>query len=367
MLKNATTETVTSTEPALRTVTTIDQFEQLRDAWDELTSEPLLSFAWHFSWWNSFQHLGQLQLFVLEANGQVVGIAPFFLDRWGGQRRLRFLGSGKTCTDFADLIVADGWRDRLVEEIAVHIVESMAMLELEGVTVDEPQKSFNQQLGSRFWRYDIELEPSWMLDLPDQWSDFMSGSKKSLKRKIKKAEKRLASDEFEIRTTLEDLPLDEGWKLLVELHQSRFQSKDMAGAFSDANFEQFLYDAVTMLDEKEQAEIVVAYHEGEPIGAHLILLGSSGPQLYQSGIQMAKAKSELGHLLITFEVRRAIEQGHSMFDFLRGNEPYKPYWGAVPHRLQSIRFVSRSAIPTMLNQGFCLLKKLKRKVATSKA
>ena len=68
--------------------------------------------------------------------------------------------------------------DRLVEEIAVHIVESMAMLELEGVTVDEPQKSFNQQLGSRFWRYDIELEPSWMLDLPDQWSDFMSGSKK---------------------------------------------------------------------------------------------------------------------------------------------------------------------------------------------
>ena len=297
----------------------------------------------------------------------MVGIAPFFLDRWGGQKRLRFLGSGKACTDYADLIVADGWRDRFVTEIAVHIVESMAMLELEGVTVDEPQKSLNEQLGKRFWRYDTELEPSWLLDLPDGWTDFMSDSKKSLKRKIKKAEKRLASDEFEVRTTLEDLPFDEGWSLLVELHQERFESKDIDGVFSYANFEQFLYDAIVSLNENEQVEIVVAFHEGEPMGAHLILLGPGGTQIYQSGFQVAKAKYEPGHLLITFAVRRAIGQGHKAFDFLRGNEPYKLYWGAVPKRLQSIRFVSRSAIPTMLNQGFFLLKKIKRKVATSKA
>ncbi len=364
---NAIIEARVSSEPCLKTISTIEQFERLRSDWDRLTSEPLRSFVWHFAWWKNFQHLGQLQIFVYEIEGQVVGIAPFYLDRWNGQKRLRFLGSGKTCTDYAALIVADRWQDRFIEKITALAIESTAMLELEGVGGDEPHGSFGEHFGNRFWRYNIDLEPTWLLDLPNEWTEFIAGSKKSLKRKIKKAEKRLASDQFEVRSTLEDLPLEEGWNLLVKLHQLRFESKGLPGVFKDDNFKNFLHQAIVGLSQNEQAEIIVAYHEGEPIGAHLILLGPSSARLYQAGIQVAKSKFEPGHLLITFAVRRAIERGHKVFDFLRGNEPYKPYWGAFPNQIQNVRFVSRSAIPTMLNRGFCLLRQIKHKVVTAKA
>ena len=363
---NAIVKTPVSISPKLTTITTIDQFGSLRGDWDQLTSEPLRSFAWNFAWWKNFQHLGQLNLYVLEVEGRVVGIAPLFLDRWGGQKRLRFIGSGKTCTDYATLIVADRWRERFIEEITTEVAGLTAMLELEGVTGEFPHDSLAEQFGNRFWRYNIELEPTWFLQLPQEWTDFVAGSKKSLRRKIKKAEKRIASDEFEVRSTLDDLPLEEGWDLLVELHRIRFESKGESGAFDDDHFTNFLHDAVVDLNDNDQVEIIVAYHEGEPMGAHLILLGPSGPQLYQAGIQVAKSKFEPGHLLITFAVRRAIERGHKAFDFLRGNQPYKPYWGAVPRRLQNVRFVSRSAIPTVLNQGFCLLRQIKHKVASPK-
>jgi CelD/BcsL family acetyltransferase involved in cellulose biosynthesis len=364
--KFANAHTGVAMEPKLKTITTIDQMESLQSDWDQLTIEPLQSFAWHFAWWKNFQHLGQLNLFVLEVKGRVVGIAPLYIDRWGGQKRLRFIGSGTTCTDYATLIVAEQWHDRFVKEITSEVAASTAMLELEGVSGNEPHDSFMEQFGDRFWRYDIELEPTWILELPEEWTEFIAGSKKSLRRKIKKAEKRLASDEFEIRSTLDELPLEEGWDLLVKLHQSRFEGKGEPGAFKDEHFTNFLHDAVVALNEDDRVEIIVAFHEGEPMGAHLILLGPAGPRLYQAGIEMTKSKFEPGHLLITYAVRRAIERGHNVFDFLRGTEPYKPYWGAIPSQIKCIRFVSRSAIPTVLNRGFCLLRQFKHKVASPK-
>lgn len=364
--KFANAHTGVAMEPKLKTITTIDQMESLQSDWDQLTIEPLQSFAWHFAWWKNFQHLGQLNLFVLEVKGRVVGIAPLYIDRWGGQKRLRFIGSGTTCTDYATLIVADQWHDRFVKEITSEVAASTAMLELEGVSGNEPHDSFMEQFGDRFWRYDIELEPTWILELPEEWTEFIAASKKSLRRKIKKAEKRLASDEFEIRSTLDELPLEEGWSLLVKLHQSRFEGKGEPGAFKDEHFTNFLHDAVVALNEDDRVEIIVAFHEGEPMGAHLILLGPAGPRLYQAGIEMTKSKFEPGYLLITYAVRRAIERGHNVFDFLRGTEPYKPYWGAIPSQIKCIRFVSRSAIPTVLNRGFCLLRQFKHKVASPK-
>lgn len=356
---NQESTTLHDTRVVMRTITKTDEFKSLQSGWELLTVGPLHSFAWHFAWWKNFQHLGQLNLFVLEDDGQIVGIAPFFQDRWNGQTRLRFLGSGKTCTDYAGLIVAEHWRDKFCSMIASEVISSAAMLEMEGVDGTTPQDLFNDSLSNQFWRYDTPLDPTWQLSLPADWASFIAGSKKSLKRKIKKAEKRLASDEFEIRSTLDGMPFEQAFEEIVRLHQSRFESKGEPGAFKDENFKTFLHDAVAKLCEQGQAEIIVACHEGEPIGAHLVLHSDRTTQLYLAGILAEKSKLEPGHLLITFAVRRAIEQQCKVFDFLRGDQPYKPYWGAVANQLCSVRFVSRSTLPTVVNQSFRFLRQVK--------
>ena len=363
--KNQTAQT--SGKRILRSLNSIEEFKAIEADWDNLTRDPLRSFAWHFAWWKNFQHLGQLCIFVFEANGKVVGIAPFYLDRWNGQKRLRFLGSGKTCTDYAGLIVADGWRPRFSKEIAHSISGSATMIEMEGLDGTAPQDFLDEPLNNQFWRYETELEPTWMLALPQDWESFISGSKKSLKRKIKKAVKRLESDKFEIRSTHEDLCFEEAWQHIVRLHQSRLVSKGKDGAFSDEHFKQFLHDAVKTLAENKQAEIIVAWHDGEAIGAHLLLHHEDRTNLYLAGILAEKSKLEPGHLLITFGVRRAIEQGRTVFDFLRGDQPYKKYWGAVANQLQSVRFVSRSTVPTVVNQSFRFLRQVKHQFDAAKS
>jgi len=345
-----------------RCVKTVEEFQQLEKDWIRLTTEPLRSFEWHFAWWSNFQHLGELSIFVYEDDGSIVGIAPFFLDRWNGQKRLRFIGSGKTCTDYAGLIVTEKWRTAFSNAVAVCVTESVAMLELEGVDGAALPDVLNEPLSSQFWRYETEMDSTWQLDLPSDWAGFLSKSKKSLKRKIKKAEKRLASDEFEIRSSLKDLPLAEAWDHLIRLHQSRFKNKGEAGAFKDEHFESFLQQSVEALAKEGRAEIIVAYHQDEPFGAHLLLHDQQRTLLYLAGILCEKSKLEPGHLLITFAVRQAIENGQVLFDFLRGNQPYKSYWGAVPNRLQTIRFVSRSKIPTILNQGFLVIRRFKHQM-----
>ena len=163
-------KTLFSEAPVLRTVKTIEEFKALQDGWEQLASEPLHSFAWHFAWWEHFQHLGNLNLFVLEYENRIVGIAPFFQDRWNGQKRLRFLGSGKTCTDYASLIVADQWRGRFSKEIASQVIASAAMLEMEGVDGSSSDDGLDEPLASQFWRYDTELQPTWQLSLPSDWA-----------------------------------------------------------------------------------------------------------------------------------------------------------------------------------------------------
>ena len=216
-----------------------------------------------------------------------------------------------------------------------------------------------KKLESTHWRYDKFIEPSWVLPLSDTWDDFIKSSAKSLRRKIRKASKRLESGELIVRSTQNELDVDQAFKVLVDLHQRRFVSKGERGVFADPRTVNFLQSATRSLCLKNQAEILIGFVGDEPFVAHLYLLGAKGPQLYQSGADPENMKLEPGHLVFTFAVQKAIEQGCEEFDFLRGDESYKSFWGAKPRTLIKTRFVSRAPVPTMINQSYRALRSAK--------
>ncbi len=345
----------------LNKITTTDQFVALEPAWNELTTEPLRSFDWNFAWWKSFGDGCELSIYCYERGGKIVGIAPFFVDHWLGQKRLRFLGSGSTCSDYAEIIALSAHRDDFVSEIANDINESksISMVELDGVCGEAQDNLICEQLGNSFWRYEGELEPTWILDIPETWDQFVGSAKHSLRRKVKNAVKRLENGDVMVCSTRDALDFGSAFDILVELHQVRFVSKGEPGVFSDQRFESFLRTAIKSLCGKDRAEILVAYWNGNPIVAQLYLLGDTGPQLYQSGVRVDAMKMEPGHLLFTYAVRKAIDNGFRVFDFLRGSEPYKPYWGAVPQPLMNIRCVSKNFVPTVVNSTYRFLRNVK--------
>lgn len=349
----------------LKKITTTKQFLDLESSWDCLTVEPLRSFDWHFAWWSSLGKSFDLNIYSFEVDGQIVGIAPFFVDRWMGQKRLRFLGSGTTCTDYAEIIVDPAYRKDFVSAIASEIRQAaqIKMIELEGVCGIEPDDLICDMLVKptrTHWRYDKDLEPTWKLDISKTWEQFVASSKKSLRRKVKKAQKRLSSGEMQVRSTMEGEEFEFAFGTLVELHQDRFNNKGLPGVFADDSFTEFLRSAIRTLAKKRSAEILIGFYQDKPIAAQLYLLGEQGPQLYQGGVRTDAMHLEPGHLMFTYAVRKSIERGYSVFDFLRGSEPYKSYWGAVPQKLINVRCVSRDIIPTTLNQAYRGLRSLKQ-------
>lgn len=346
----------------LKIISDIQQFADLELAWGKLTKQPLRSFEWHFSWW---KHLGadrELKIYCFEVEGEIVGIAPFFVDSWIGQAKLRFIGSGTTCTDYAEIIVKPEYQAAFIDSIAQDLKQntSIAILEMEGVSAASHSEMDDELSNYPARRYENSEDQTWVLSIPETWEKFIASSKKSLRRKAKKAKKRLDKGEIVVRSTLEDIDLDEAFSILVRLHQERFEGKGMAGAFADKNFEKFLYDAVASLAKTNRSEILVGFHDSTPIAAHLYLLDDECDQLYQAGIASAFMKLEPGHVMLTYGVRRAIEKQNKYFDFLRGDEPYKPYWGAVPHKLKTIQWVSKAFVPTAVNQTYRAVKKIKQ-------
>lgn len=345
----------------IRVVQSTDEFAELQTAWNKLTENPLQSFDWHFAWWQHFGGDHELQIYCLESKGEVVGIAPFFKDRWLGQNRLRFIGSGSACTDYADVIVDRNYRHTFINAI-VNQTQRFAdvdLIELEGVDNRGPVKAFAAECSDEAWEYQKTIDACWYLTLPDSWEKFCKAARSSLRRKIRKAEKRIKSGEVVIRSTDDDLDFETAYKTLVELHQLRFESKGEPGVFADPAFDSFLKQSAEKLCRQQRAEIIVAYADSKPIGCHFYLLSDSGPQFYQGGVLISRMDLEPGHLMFTYAIKKAIANGAQEFDFLRGDEKYKPFWGAVARELYSARIVSKKLKPTLTNMAYLYARRSK--------
>jgi CelD/BcsL family acetyltransferase involved in cellulose biosynthesis len=351
----------------LRKITKTQDFALLQPDWEKLTQEPMQSFAWNFSWW---QHLGgdaNLHLYCLQRDGELIAIAPLYRDKWLSQNRLRFLASGDACTDYVQLIGDPKWHHDFAGLIADDLAttELFSVIELEGVTDSYVADELNRKLRDNHWSYAKPIEQSWVLDLPGDWDEFFFSCSKSLKRKIRSAQKRLDSGQCRIESTLDGLDRELALSTLIELHQMRFVDKGEPGVFSEKGFTNFFSQAVGKLISQGQAEILVAYGDEKAIGAHILLHTPDGPQYYQGGIDVQQMKLEPGHLLFTFAIRRAIAAGKSRYDFLRGNEPYKQFWGASAKPLWTVRYVANKLRATALNRAFLTLRTVKHSVKQS--
>ena len=341
----------------IKVITTESEFLAIKDCWQQLTNEPLRSWSWNYNWW---KHLGQdYQLCLIKAvvDDRMVGIAPFVIETRQGESCLRYIGSGRTCTDYAQLIVDEDYTEEFCEAIAGEVnrkdgpLSSVSLVELEGISADVNSNTLKDSLHGQFWNYQRDLESTWVVDLPDNWDEFVKGRCKSLRRKIRKQMKRYDAGEAVALSTENGLELESAFETLVQLHQERFEAKGEPGCFADKRFYNFLKQAVIDLHAKDQAHIVQCKFHDQVVATHIYLRTESGIQMYQTGIRVESMKDEPGHMILTFVVQDAIARGFKTLDFLRGNERYKRNWGGKPTPLYKVRCVSNRMTSTLKHQA----------------
>lgn len=330
-------------------ISDLNSFQELKPFWESMNVDPMNGYQWNHAWWTAFQSTGKLHSIEWNDGGEICGVAPFYLDRWFGVERLRFIGSGKTCTDYVDLIARPEDQQQLTESLANHLLQQQFdVIELECTRDDVLSLEIVDALSTQYHVYCRDEDPSWSLELPEHWEDFIEQAHRGLRRKIRKATKGIETGRFQIKSTAKGLSVASALSTFKELHQLRLNAKSQPGIFSDPKFEAFLFDVLNRLCGNGQAEIVQLWEDGVCIGTQVYLVAKSGFQFYQSGISPAHMKSEPGHVLFAAMMKRGIELGHREFDFLRGNEPYKEFWGATVRPLKKFRLVSRRMLPSTI-------------------
>ncbi len=319
-----------------------------RDSWNKLTRKnPMMSMEWLTAWWHHYGIGHQLHIVACAQGEQLVGVLPCYLQQTLFGKQIRLLGSGTVCSDYLSALVDsacasdvyDTMHARIRDSVDNGALRGIESLIFEGVTSDDPWLEPLTQFASHAG-YSLRtqsLANSWSLELPGTWAELHQSQRgHGVHRKAKKCISRLESKELRIREITDVSHLDEGLDHLIRLHQARRESVGDAGCFADPRFENFLLEALAGMLLDGTACFILCEAGTHVIGVQLLLLGSEVAYMYQSGVDPAFMSLEPGHALVTGSVLFSISRRYKAYDFLRGDEPYKAFWGARAQVLKQI-------------------------------
>jgi CelD/BcsL family acetyltransferase involved in cellulose biosynthesis len=319
-----------------------------RSSWNELTRiNPMMSMEWLLAWWHQYGIGHQLHIIAVTSGDKLLGVLPCYLKQTILGKQIRLLGTGNVCSDYLGAIVDRNQATEVYEAIHANLRESVESgvlrgiesLQFEGVSSEDKwlEQLANFADKANFSTRTQPLANSWSLALPSTWAELHQSQRgHGVHRKAKKCISRLESNELCMRQITEVTGLDEGMEHLIRLHQARRESVGDDGCFADVRFESFLLEALAGMLLKGTACFNLCEKGSQVIGVQLLLLGSDTVFMYQSGVDPSYMSLEPGHALVTGSLLYSISHGYKAYDFLRGDEPYKAFWGAQAKELQKI-------------------------------
>jgi CelD/BcsL family acetyltransferase involved in cellulose biosynthesis len=340
-------------------ISTSAQIEPLADAWNRLAGDVAFrSWIWLVIWWRHFGH--DLQLYVLTVRddaGQLQGLAPWCLERCPMRGRvIRFLGSGKVCSDYMTVLSAPGRESEVVTSVADWLSRSDSepcredrwdLLEMTGADASDLA---TQLLGDGMRRrgHAVAQRPGvncWRLALPESWEAYLQSVSKPRRKELRRFQRRMFDTGRavgRIVTTRDELP--QAMEILQSLHQKRWQSRGQSGCFSSRRFTGFLNDVARELLDLGRLRLRWLEVDGQPAAADLDFVSGRTTYGYQSGIDPEMLCHSPGSLSQIINIRSAIEENHIAYDMLRGDEPYKQMWRAVALPTTELRVSARRPI-----------------------
>jgi CelD/BcsL family acetyltransferase involved in cellulose biosynthesis len=286
---------------------------------------------------------------VFNDGGTLVGLAPWYVERTALHGRvLRFLGSGKVCSDYMSILCHPSAESAVIDILSDYLVQSLDnglrwdLLDLEGVDAEDRTVgrlvtnlategcSIHRRSGLNCWR----------LELPTHWDTYLTSLSRNLRRDFRRLDRDLISThraKLHSVTCIDALP--EAMAILVTLHQRRRKMLGESGCFISPQFLDFYNDVVPELFRRGQVQLHWLEIDGCPVASEFQLVGDGTLYTYQAGIAPDALAHQPGKLIYFIILRRAIEQGYRAFDFLRGDEPYKARFGAQARPSLRIRIV----------------------------
>jgi CelD/BcsL family acetyltransferase involved in cellulose biosynthesis len=316
-------------------------FESLDESrWNGLLAQAhqpsvFLSWQWQTAWARAFLESRPLHLLrVSDDAGMLAGLLPLY-DEAAGLRR--FVG-GVDVSDYLDLIAPAGREEEVWQVLLQHRAGESTEWDLRAIRAASPTLDILPRLcPAAGVRVQVEREERCpVLELPASWDAYLErlGGKDrhELRRKIRKLERELPGTSVRAHSS------PEGWNdaldAFLRLHRLSKVGKER---FMDERMEAFFRDATGALAAAGWARLWFLDRNGAAVASFLCLEYAGSVGLYNSGFDPVHAKLAPGIVLLARVIRDAIDRGVAVFDFLRGEEPYKYAFGPTAQDLFRVR------------------------------
>ena len=306
-----------------------------RASWDALVSAmphatPFHSWAWHRAAEESTppsERSRRSSLQLAAADGTPEAILPLLAQRVPFRRaQVRALGwaSGlAACPDHLDILARPGAE----VEAFVPVLEALPWdaIILSDVAerapgVERLTSAFAAR-GHHVTRAPLHCCP--YLDLPADWDAYLAMQSPTRRQLLRRKERKLAREHAATLTEYAADRFDDGWQLLLDLHQRRWGGP---GAFADPSVTTHLRVFRSLVTAPADFWLTTLDLDGQPAAAWCGFAWRDTVYFYQGGRDPRWDAESAGVVLMAKMIRRAIEAGYRRFDFMRGDESYKRSW-----------------------------------------
>jgi len=308
-------------------------FDTLASEWialEERAAEDniFLTHSWQHAWWSDLGGERTLELLGFRDGGRLVGIAPLYEEDVDGATVLRFCG-GLEVTDYMGLLVERGYEQAVGDAFLRACLELPAVrldfhfLRSDGLTLRVLSHAA-ETLGWRIRREEEEVSPR--IRLAGNWESYIASLDKKDRHELRRKRRRLeeAGGWDVVETSAETLASD--LEMFFELHARSMRAK---ADFLTAEMAHFFRHIAVHLQELGWLSLRSLRVEGRVVASVMGFVYRGKLLLYNSGYDPDLNKLSPGFILMSEEIRLALEEGLEEVDFLRGNERYKYELGAT--------------------------------------
>jgi CelD/BcsL family acetyltransferase involved in cellulose biosynthesis len=347
-------------------IVTSAELAELGADWDDLFQRArpeniFLSFGWMFTWWKHFGN-GRLAIIAVRDSAErLVAVAPFYTSRFGGlaPRRLGFLADEHVGSDYLNVLADAAYGPAAMEEIARMLFAHRRLwdyIELRD-TADSPLLgTLTARLLShgmcvcettrRVCRY-IQLPPTFEKYL----AGISSGQRANYRRRWRVLQREHQAECLAVSDAAE---LEWHFPALIALHRMRFEQREAESALLAPGVPEFHAEALRILAAQGLARLFLLKAGGEAVAALYGFSVGQTFQFYQCGMHPGWLRYGLGQVLMGNAIEQTIAAGHTTFDFLRGDEPYKTRWADRSRENITLQFFDRRPASIAARWSLCI-------------
>ncbi|HEX2311732.1 MAG TPA: GNAT family N-acetyltransferase [Vicinamibacterales bacterium] len=310
-------------------VTTCAGLEALGPAWHDLWrrapgATPFHSPLWLIPWWREIGG-GELRVLVARQDVRMVGLLPMYLQHDGEGGKL--LPLGIAISDYLDGLFEEGMGVIAAEAMLRHLAErdDWRRCELHPLRAGSPL--LEAHAPPCCTDEVLDFEPCVVVAIPADARNLRDVVPSRIRGKLRYFGRR-AEQAGRVRfETATAATLSEFLEALFRLHEARWRRLDGLGVLADPVVRDFHRAAAPLLLSAGLLRLHALRLDERIVAVVYALFARGRVYSYLSGFDPELGTISPGTLALGHAIRHTIDEGAREFDFLRGQERFKYFWG----------------------------------------